>query len=148
MTESLDLFKSIEIDSHAAVYTQIANTVLFAVASGRLGDGDQLPPAKKLAERLGVNFNTVMKSYRDLEVLGLTFTRRGMGVFIRENARKECQKRIRSEILGRLYQAVSEAKAAGMSGAEINAAVKTCQANDAKIYGPTPKEVLALAKEK
>lgn len=147
MLKSLDLFDTIEIDSRVAVYVQIENVVLFAVASGRLEAGDQLPPSKALAERLSVNFNTVSKSYRDLEVMGLIYTRRGMGVYIKKDARVECQERIRSEIIGRLHEAISEGKAAGMTAVEIKAAVKGCLASNVKPYGPAPKEVLALAKE-
>jgi DNA-binding FadR family transcriptional regulator len=45
--------------SSVAVYTQIENLVQFAIASGELKAGEQIPPAGNVAEALGVNVNTV-----------------------------------------------------------------------------------------
>jgi GntR family transcriptional regulator len=148
MQKSLDLFDQIEIERHVSAFLQIANTVLFAVASGRIKGGDRLPSAGALAKHLDLNINTIAKAYRDLEVMGVTYTRRGMGVYVKDDAQKQCQVRVRSEILTHLHQVIAEAKAAGMAGAEVRAAVKACLASDAKIYGPAPKEVLARAKGK
>ena len=77
------MITSIDIMSRVAVYVQIEKHVQFDIASGRLKSGDQLPSVRDLSERLGINPNTVAKAYRDLEVMELLFTRRGMGVFVR-----------------------------------------------------------------
>jgi GntR family transcriptional regulator len=61
---------SINTTSSVAVYMEIENLLQFAIASGELRAGDQLPSVVKLAEKLKVNFNTVGKAYRDLEVMG------------------------------------------------------------------------------
>ena len=80
------MFENINIHSSVAVYVQIENAVLFAVASGRLKAGDQLPSVIEASKKLKVNFNTVAKAYRDLMVMGIVYTRRGMGVFINKDA--------------------------------------------------------------
>ena len=77
-----DLLKQIDIHSSVAVYQQIENHVRFAISAGRLKPSDQLPSVRELSERLKVNPNTVAKAYRDLEVMGLLYTRRGMGVYV------------------------------------------------------------------
>ncbi len=148
MSKSLDLFDSIDIHSSVAVYVQIENVVRFAIASGKLKPGDQLPSVNTLAERLDVNFNTISKSYRDLEVMGLLYTRRGRGAFIEKDAQKKCQERIRTEVVSRLHEVTSEGKAAGMTAGEIKAAARACLASDVKPYGPVPKGLLALTKGK
>ena len=61
------MFNHVDMTSDVAVYIQIENLVQFAIASGGLKAGDRLPPTVKLAEKLGINFNTVAKAYRDLE---------------------------------------------------------------------------------
>jgi GntR family transcriptional regulator len=147
MSNSIDLYDSIDLQSSVAVYVQIENVVRFAIASGKLEAGDQLPSSRALAERLGVNFNTIAKAFRDLEVMGLIYSRRGMGTFVEKDARKKCEERVRIEIAGRLHEIASEAKAAGMSATAINAIVKACLASDVKPYGPPSKEVLALLKK-
>src|SRR5690606_16150822 len=89
--DNLSLFSGIDINSDVAVFKQIKNLVQFAAASGRLSAGDSLPTVRELSERLGVNTNTVAKAYRDLEVLGLVYTRRGIGVFIEKGAESRCR---------------------------------------------------------
>lgn len=66
------------------IYQQVANQIKYLVASGRLKQGDQLLPVRKLAEQLIVNPNTVARSYRELEAEGVVESRRGSGVFVSE----------------------------------------------------------------
>jgi GntR family transcriptional regulator len=142
------MLSSIDIHSSVAVYVQIENHVQFAIASGRLKPGDQLPSVRELSERLGVNPNTVAKSYRDLEVMGLLYTRRGMGVFVNRNIEAKCREECRKRIIGRMHEVVAEAKAAGMTRKEIVEVVEASLGVDASPYGETPPELLVLAKPK
>ena len=52
-------------------YQQVVNQVKLLVASGRLEEGEQLPPVRKLAEKLLVNPNTIARAYRELESEGV-----------------------------------------------------------------------------
>ena len=142
------MLSSIDIHSSVAVYVQIENHVQFAISSGRLKAGDQLPSVRELSERLGVNPNTVAKAYRDLEVMGLLYTRRGMGVFVNKNIELKCREDCRRRIIGRLHEVVAEAKAAGMVRREILDVVEASLALDATPYGETPAVLTAMAKPK
>ena len=142
------MFENINIRSSVAVYLQIENLVQFAVASGALKPGDQLPSIAELAEKAGVNPNTVAKSYRDLEVMGLLYTRRGMGVFINKDIQTKCNEECRKRTIARLHEVVSEAKAAGMTATEVRKITEQSYATSSTPYGPTPEPLLALAKEK
>ena len=142
------MFENINIHSSVAVYVQIENSVQFAVASGRLKAGDQLPSVREASEKMNVNPNTVAKSYRDLEVMGILYTRRGMGVFINKGADAKCKEGTRQRIVGRLHEVVSEAKAAGMTAQEIKAVCTASCAIDAEPYGETPASLLAMVKSK
>lgn len=146
--EMLRLLSSIDIHSSVAVYVQIENHVQFAIASGALTAGEQLPSVRELSERLDVNPNTVAKAYRDLEVMGLLYTRRGMGVFINKGIENRCREDCRKRIIGRLYEVTAEAKAAGMTDAEVNSIVKKSISAKATPYSPIPNSLLALAKKK
>jgi GntR family transcriptional regulator len=139
---------NVDIRSSVAVYIQIENHVQFAIASGRLKAGDQLPSVRELAEQIDVNPNTVAKSYRDLEVMGFLFTRRGMGIFVNKGIEKRCREQCRRRIIERLYEVISEAKATGMEANEVNDITKKCLATNAPLYGETPDALLALAKKK
>src|SRR5229473_4194693 len=65
------------------LYAQLERTIRFAVAAGKLREGDQLPTVRQLAVDLRINANTVAKVYAELERLGVVETRRGVGTFVK-----------------------------------------------------------------
>lgn len=144
----VSLMTSISFDSEVAVYEQIENHVQFAVASGRAKTGDQLPSVREMSERLGVNPNTVAKAYRDLEVMGIVFTRRGMGVFIAPGADAKGRSKCLGQLIDRLHTVAAEAKASGLTLGEVSEVVSKSFASKATPYGDVPKEVAALAKKR
>jgi GntR family transcriptional regulator len=79
------------------LYHQLDRAIRFAIATGELGIGDQLPTVRQLAVDLRINANTVAKVYAELERGGILETRRGVGTFVRarrfEAARDEDRER-------------------------------------------------------
>lgn len=140
------MLNSINIQSSVPVYKQIENHIQFAIAAGKLKADDRLPAVKELGARLGVNFNTVAKAYRDLEVMGLIYTRRGMGCYIKKGVDKICRASCRRRSVGRIYEVAQEAKAAGMTKTELVSVIGKCIASDCGPYDPVPNSILVLAK--
>ena len=66
------------------LYHQLERSIKFAIATGRLRIGDQLPTVRQLAVDLKINANTVAKVYAELERSGILETRRGVGTFVNE----------------------------------------------------------------
>jgi GntR family transcriptional regulator len=64
------------------LYHQLERSIRFAIATGRLAVGDQLPTVRQLAVDLRINANTVAKVYSELERAGVVETRRGVGTFV------------------------------------------------------------------
>ncbi|MBI2422386.1 MAG: GntR family transcriptional regulator [Candidatus Hydrogenedentes bacterium] len=139
--EVMQLLDNVNIFSSVAVYLQIENSVRFAIAAGKLTAGDQLPSVRELSERLEVNPNTVAKAYRDLEVMGLLYTRRGMGVFIQKSIDDKCRADVSREMMGRVFEVICEAKASGLKDKDIQAIVKKCLGESVAPYSPLPKGV-------
>lgn len=78
-----ELFGSeFRLDPTRPIYLQIIERFQEAVARGVLQPGDQIPAQRDLAQRIGVNPNTVQRAYREMEVMGLVETARGTGTFI------------------------------------------------------------------
>lgn len=146
--QKMEMLSTIDISSSVAVYVQIENHVQFAISSGHLQPGDQLPSVRELSERLDVNPNTVAKAYRDLEVMGLLFTRRGMGVFVNKGVEAKCREECRRRIIKRMHEVVAEAKAAGMGSKEIVEIAEKSFGSDAGPYSTPPTSLIALAKKK
>lgn len=78
-------FELIEFNNKEPIYLQIVELIKKAVASGELGAGEKLPSVREMSAMIGVNPNTLQRSYAELERLGITYTKRGMGSFINES---------------------------------------------------------------
>jgi len=100
-----------------------------------------------LSETLGINPNTVAKAYRDIEVMGIVYTRRGMGVFVNKGIEAKVREDCRKRIVGRLHEVVSEAKAAGMSARDVKEMCNASFASGGDPYGEVPSVVMAAGKK-
>ncbi len=75
-----------DIDPEAGpIFQQIVKGVEQMIASGQMKPGDKLPSTRDLASEIKVNPNTVMRAFAELEVQGISETRRGLGTFVRED---------------------------------------------------------------
>src|SRR5438067_13614511 len=81
----------IDANHPTPLYAQLERSIRFAIATGKLKVGDQLPTVRQLAVDLRINANTVAKVYAFLERDGVLETRRGVGTFIavRKASRQE-----------------------------------------------------------
>ena len=64
-------------------FIQISEFLIREIASGRLIDGERLPPERDMAAGLGVSVGTLRKSLKELEVKGLLERVQGSGNYIR-----------------------------------------------------------------
>ena len=68
---------------HGPVYLAIVAALDAAIRAGELQPGDQLPPQRAVAERLGVDFTTVTRAYTVARERGLVEAVVGRGTFIK-----------------------------------------------------------------
>ena len=61
---------------------QIVDAIRMKVATAELGQGDQLPSVRGLAQQLMVNPNTVAKAYAELTAEGWLESRQGLGLYV------------------------------------------------------------------
>ncbi len=88
------------------LYVQIKDRLVELIQSGLLAPGARLPSTRELASSIGVNRNTVINAYQELEVQGLVSSHVGRGTAVRENlpsgssaVRREQAERLRVEAL-------------------------------------------------
>ncbi len=65
------------------IYVQIAELLTRDIVSGRLIDGERLPPERDMATELGVSVGTLRKALRDMGQKGLVESVQGSGNYIR-----------------------------------------------------------------
>jgi GntR family transcriptional regulator len=118
----MDAF-NIDARDPTPLYAQLARAIRFAIATGRLRVGDQLPTVRQLAVNLRINANTVAKVYAELERAGVVETRRGVGTFVRaQGAKLPTQRRTAAQeqrLRGLTERFLAEASALGFSPAEV-----------------------------
>lgn len=71
------------------VYLAIVEALEAALRDGELQAGDQLPPQRAVAQRLGVDFTTVTRAYAAARSRGLVEGAVGRGTFIRARAAED-----------------------------------------------------------
>ena len=106
---------SIDFSSHVPVYKQIVEKIKMKIAKGELKQGDFLPSVRKLAEDIGVNFNTVSKAYKELSEEGIIEVQRGEGYTVKVESLED----FNNEILLEIKQALKKALNTGISPNEI-----------------------------
>jgi DNA-binding transcriptional MocR family regulator len=63
-------------------YLAIADLIAEDIRAGKLAIGDRLPPQRKLATRLDIDFTTVARGYVEAQKRGLVESRVGQGTFV------------------------------------------------------------------
>jgi GntR family transcriptional regulator len=79
------MFFRINPSSGVPVYLQLIDQVKYAVETGALRPGEQLPAIRKLAGDLVINPNTVVRAYRELVHEKIVELKQGSGAFISES---------------------------------------------------------------
>jgi len=79
----MSLALNIDASHPTPLYHQLERAIRFAIATGKIAVGDQLPTVRQLAVDLRINANTVGKVYLELERAGIVETRRGVGTFVK-----------------------------------------------------------------
>ena len=69
------------------IWRQIYELIAMRILSGEWREEERIVSVRELAQEVGVNPNTVMRSYERLEADGIIFNRRGIGFFVAEGAK-------------------------------------------------------------
>lgn len=107
-------FDSFVLEDNVPIYLQIVGYIKRGIVAGSITDGAEMPSRRMLSALLGVNPNTVQKSYAMLEEEGLIHSRSGAKSCV--VADEAAIRRLRGEILGLSLKTVIEAmKQMGMT---------------------------------
>ena len=118
---------TIKFDHKTPIYLQVAWMIRDAVLRGDLPEGEAIPSVRQVSVEQGLNPQTVLNATRLLIDEGILEKRRGIGIFVKEGARK----------------ALLRAELKRFKADDVNALV-----NRARLLGLSRKSTLELIKEK
>lgn len=109
-----------EFENNQSIYIQIANSLSDKILNGQYKTGDKIPSVRDLAAQLGVNPNTIMRTFGELQTKGIIENKRGIGYFITESAAKEIRNERKAHFFAKvLPEFVRQASLIGISSDEI-----------------------------
>lgn len=116
---------TLEPDGEVALYQQLRDRIVEAIASGALRTGDSLPATRQLAADLGINMHTVNKAYDLLRQEGLVrLGRRTGAVVLRDPGTGPAAPAAADDWEVRAHTLLAEAVAKGIPPAEV---LERCQ---------------------
>lgn len=88
-----------EFSQPKGIYQQIADRMRDRILGGEWEPGERIPSIRELAVSIGVNPNTVTKSYQSLTERNIIENRRGLGYFVTNAAREEILGELKDEFV-------------------------------------------------
>ena len=101
--------------SSVPLYEQISNQVKNQILNGELNPSEALPSIRMLAKDLKVSIITTKRAYEELEKEGFIKTVAGKGTFVSEGNSDRLKEAAICEIESKLDDAISQAKAIGLT---------------------------------
>ena len=89
-----------------SIYLQIADTLCERIVSGEWKPDDRIPSVRDVAAEMGVNPNTVLRSFDQLQSSEIIYNRRGVGYFSASDAVEKILEIQRREFLEEEWPAV------------------------------------------
>jgi DNA-binding transcriptional regulator YhcF (GntR family) len=88
-----------EFSQPKGIFQQIADQMRDRILDGEWSEGERIPSIRDLAVSVGVNPNTVTKSYQALLDRQIIENQRGLGYFVAAEARKRIVDELKTEFV-------------------------------------------------
>lgn len=75
-----------EFKDTKGIFQQIADNICDKIISGEFAVGSKIPSVREQAAAVGVNQNTIMRTYMELQRENIISNQRGIGFFVTESA--------------------------------------------------------------
>lgn len=103
-----------------SIFLQIADSITEKVVSGEFPPGEKIPSVRELAAAMGVNPNTVMRTYSELQAMNIIENQRGIGYFVNPDAKRIILKDKKEEFFKKvLPEFLKQATLLGISTDEL-----------------------------
>ncbi len=75
-----------EFKNSKSIALQIADSLSERILHGKISIEERIPSVRELAAEMGVNPNTIVRSYAELQAKGIISNQRGIGYFVEKEA--------------------------------------------------------------
>ena len=95
-----------DFHSDKPIYLQIADTLCESILCGTLKAEDRIPSVREYGAQIGVNPNTVMRTYEKLTDDGIIYNKRGIGYFVSADAHEKILEAQKADFLSKEVPAI------------------------------------------
>jgi len=111
----MTIWLQVDIRSNVPIYVQLIEQIQHALEVGTLSPGDALPSVRELASELSIAPNTIVKTYNELQRMGLIESRAGKGTIVLGKAKEMVRVRQQEALLEHLSTVVHDGSLLGLS---------------------------------
>lgn len=90
-----------EFNNIKPIFMQICDSIYEQILSGKIGLEQRIPSVREFGSEIGVNPNTVMRSYEKLTAEGIIYNKRGIGYFTCMDAKEKILSKEREDFINR-----------------------------------------------
>ena len=111
----------IRLEGKAPIYEQLVSGISRLISSGQLAADERLPAVREVAKQMGINPNTVQKSYALLEQAGLIYSIPAKGSYVASST--DTAAAFRADAIKQLEASLETARKSGITCEEATESV-------------------------
>jgi DNA-binding transcriptional regulator YhcF (GntR family) len=109
-----------EYNEHKPIYLQNVDLMQEKILRGDWREEERIPSVREMGAEVGVNPNTIVRSYQLLEMQEIIYNKRGLGYFVKEGAVARIKENVKREfIANELPQFKAKAAMIGITKEEL-----------------------------
>ena len=109
-----------EYNEHKPIYLQNVDLMQEKILQGDWREEERIPSVREMGAMVGVNPNTIVRSYQLLEAQEIIYNKRGLGYFVKDGAVARIKDNVKNEfIANELPQFKAKARMLGITKDEL-----------------------------
>ncbi len=109
-----------EYNEHKPIYLQNVDLMQEKIVRGEWREEERIPSVREMGAMVGVNPNTIVRSYQLLEMQEIIYNKRGLGYFVKEGAVERIKEIVKREfVTNELPQFKAKAAMLGITATEL-----------------------------
>jgi GntR family transcriptional regulator len=131
---------TVDDSSDLPIWVQLRNRIAYLIRVGFFKPGEQIPSVRSLSTSAKINYTTVTKAYKDLEINGWIVSIRGRGMYVQKNIKTNGES-AESAVDIVIEDCVEQYRSAGLTFEDIRSRMRD-------IVSKLEEEALSAAEEK